>query len=281
MKDTYSFKIEVNLDHLEDTYGILYSYDVQGIEENSKNETFELECFYDDEETIKNVKIDLSNLNFKTTFTETILVEDQDWNANWRASMEPAKLTDDIWVSPLWLEPSMKEGDTWIKIEPKMAFGTGHHETTRLASEAILLTAENCKSKNLLDIGTGSGILCFIADHIGYGQSVGVEIDPDCRENIIENKELNNPTNQIDFLIGKIDALKPSVFNTIVVNMIRPRSEPLLKHCYEILKKDGKLIWTGILVVEKDSCIKNAQTIGWKIESETIEGEWWCGVLRK
>lgn len=281
MKDTYSFKVEVDFDNLEDTYGILYSYDVLGIEENLKNDIIELECFYSDEETAKNVKIDLSNLTFKTIFSETILVKDQDWNANWRASMEPAKLTEHIWVSPEWLGPELKDGDTWIKIEPKMAFGTGHHETTRLASKAILSTAANASNKNMLDIGTGSGILCFIADHAGYGQSVGVEIDPDCRENIIENCELNKPLNQLDFLIGTVDSLKPSAFDTIVINMIRPRSEPLLKLCYEILKDRGQLIWSGILVVEKESCIENAKALGWKVEKEAVEGEWWCGVLRK
>ena len=131
---------------------------------------------------------------------------DRDWNAAWRAAMQPAILAPGIWVSPSWLPPTAAPADHWIRIEPKMAFGTGHHESTRLAARALLDLRETISGGAVLDVGAGSGVLCFVADHASAAFSLGLEIDPACRENLAENRAANPPNGPVSFLIGGIDA---------------------------------------------------------------------------
>lgn len=213
---------------------------------------------------------------------EVVPVVNEDWNAQWRASMQPAIIAPGWWVSPLWLEPPRNAGDHWIKIEPKMAFGTGHHETTRLASRALIDLGAVVKGASFLDIGTGSGVLCFVAAMNGARVWLGVEIDPDCRENLAENRSLNNCTGCGAFVIGSTAALRASAFfDIIVMNMIHTESAPLLGDCRKLLAESGTLLWSGILRDEKQRAIDAAASEGFVLHGELSENEWWCGVFAR
>lgn len=207
-------------------------------------------------------------------------VPNEDWNARWRESMKPALLCPSWWVAPLWLPPPLCAGDHWIKIEPKMAFGTGHHETTRLAAGALISINNGCANESLLDIGTGSGVLCFVAAMSGVRHCVGIEIDRECRENLVENRALNDTSAQCSFMVGSIDALKGARFNVIVMNMIHTESAPLLEQCRAMVAKGGALVWSGILLDEKQRAIDAARIAGFVPEREFDENEWWCAIFR-
>jgi ribosomal protein L11 methyltransferase len=205
-------------------------------------------------------------------------VVNEDWNAKWRESMQPARLADHWWVSPVWLEPSCAPGDRWIRIEPKMAFGTGHHETTRLAAQTLIDSGTPVGNCSLLDIGTGSGVLCFVAAMLGAAVCTGVEIDPDCRENLAENLRENAPGGRCSFVIGSLESLAVShCFDIIVMNMIHTESAPLLGRCRELIAPGGTLVWSGILADEYDRAVDAARKHGFFLTRQTCENEWWCG----
>jgi ribosomal protein L11 methyltransferase len=208
--------------------------------------------------------------------------DNQDWNAKWRESMEPAQIADGVWVSPTWLEPPKEGRRAWLKIEPKMAFGTGHHETTRLAAKMLIDKSDVVVGKSVLDIGTGSGILCFVADYAGAKSCLGVEIDEDCRENLEENLRDNPPRNNgdIGFLIGTLDAVDTDrKFDAVVMNMLSTESIPLLAQICKIIKKESILIWSGILADEKNEVITAAEKFGFTLSDSQVENEWWCGAF--
>ncbi len=255
---------------------------MEGCEEEITKGGIHFKAYFGFNEEAGDVKNSINEI-FPDTVVNIGIIENQDWNAAWRESMEPVCVAEGIWVSPTWLKPAMKEGDYWIKIEPKMAFGTGHHETTRLCAQALLsLDISHLASPKLLDIGTGSGILCFVGDHAGYAASVGIEIDPDCAGNLAENIRDNSAKGTISFLVGTVESIEgESLFDTIVMNMIRTRSEPLLEKCKSLLTPNGKLVWSGILIEEKNSVVENAVENGWALLDERMENEWWCGVLGK
>jgi len=207
-------------------------------------------------------------------------VEQLDWNAKWRESMKPALLAEGWWVSPVWLPPNMETGDHWIKIEPKMAFGTGHHESTRLAAQALISGTVPVKNASILDIGTGSGVLCFTAAQCGAARCTGVEIDGDCRENLAENRELNSVATPCRFIIGGIDALSSTAaFDIIIMNMIHTESAPLLYRCRSLAAHNGHLVWSGILADEYTAAVDAARDAGFTLCSQFIENEWWCGTF--
>ena len=262
--------------------GICYSFGMEGCEEKEKEENVLLKCYFYEGGAADKAKEHIRK-TIQPAHIEISKIKDQDWNEKWRELIEPVKITENIWVSPAWLKPNLKKGEHWIQIEPKMAFGTGHHESTRLAAVALLSIDINEKeSYKLLDIGTGSGILCFVADYKGYSKSIGVEIDPDCLSSLSENWKINKTKGQVSFIIGTVDSIiKEEVFNTIVMNMLSTDSEPLLEKCRPLLLPGGNLIWSGLLLEERDYIVNSATLNGWVLVNELKENEWWCGMFKK
>jgi ribosomal protein L11 methyltransferase len=237
-------------------------------------------CYYKNLDLLENARSNLLRQIPNATFTITEIA-DQDWNAQWKATMKPALIAPGVWASPLWLPPKGGKDDFWIKIEPKMAFGSGHHATTRLAASAIQKMSPRIPSGYaLLDIGCGSGILCFIARLFGAGFTVGIDIDPDCAGNLAENLKNNPSPARGGFSVGGIDMLKAGYrFDCCVMNMIQTESQPMLDPLTPLLKPDGFLLWSGILIEEKSGIIERALTKGFSIVEETTDEEWWCGVF--
>jgi ribosomal protein L11 methyltransferase len=196
--------------------------------------------------------------------------------------MEPAMVADGVWVSPAWLEPPKEGRKAWIKIEPKMAFGTGHHETTRLAARELIARGGLVGGKKVLDIGTGSGVLCFIADYLGAKMAVGVEIDEDCRENLAENLRDNPPRSggSVEFIIGTLNSVDTGQkFDVVIMNMISTESIPLLAQIRKMIKPGALLIWSGILADECGEVIEAAKNFGFRHDGRQTENEWWCGTF--
>ena len=132
----------------------------------------------------------------------------------------------------------------------------------------------------MLDIGTGSGILCFVVMLLGAQFCFGLEIDPDCRENIAENREMNATGGAVTFVIGSTDALKSTTqFDFIMMNMIYTESAPLLPLCQLLVERNSPLIWSGILNYEKDEAVTSATNAGFILIDELVENEWWCGIF--
>jgi ribosomal protein L11 methyltransferase len=206
-------------------------------------------------------------------------VADHDWNATWREGVQPVSIAPGVWVSPSWRPPPEGEGDIWIRIEPAMAFGTGHHETTRLAARFVVrLMASPTPPRRLLDIGTGSGVLCFCARARGAHTCIGVDIDPLCRANLVDNMRDNPGIRPTGFVIGPITALAgDAAFDAVVMNMIFTESAPLLPEVRRLLRPRGELIWSGLLVEDRPQTITAAPRHDFALVEEYTEGEWWAG----
>jgi ribosomal protein L11 methyltransferase len=253
--------------------------DMTGCQESETMQGIETKCCFKDSASRDEAKAALLTIRPDLNIA-AFDVPDQDWNAKWKASMEPALIAPGIWVSPGWLAPPLSQSDHWIKIEPKMAFGTGHHATTRLAASAVQKISSKIPAGfSLLDIGTGTGVLCFIAELYGAGKTLGMDIDPVCAENLAENRR-GNPGGLCSnaFAIGTLDMLRgTSLFDCVVMNMISAESEPLLENVLNLLKQNGFLIWSGLLIEEKNTAITHAAEKRFSLSNESFEEEWWCG----
>jgi len=151
---------------------------------------------------------------FRRTFIQSL-----DWIESYKRSVTPILIGDSIIVKPPWNQSTFA-GRTEIIIEPKMAFGTGRHESTQgcLAQlEQLDLTG-----KRLLDVGCGTGILSIYAAKRGAGEVIGCDLDPIAVENSAENFVLNDVASVCSVIGGTIDAVRPDRrFDVIVVNIIK------------------------------------------------------------
>jgi ribosomal protein L11 methyltransferase len=278
----YCLICDITPQSYEKAQAVLYAMDMLGCEEQQINGHIRLKCYFSSTFALHSAEFHLMGLNpCGPIHISSVL--DQDWNEKWKKSIKPIEIFKNIWVSPSWLMPPKNQYKTWIKIEPKTAFGTGHHESTRLACKALINTIRQFNYKpNVLDIGTGTGILCFVADKIGVHKSIGIDIDPSCLSNITENKRKNPSSSSLSFIIGTIDSIKKdNFFDIIVMNMIYSEGYPLCKQISKLIRLNGTLIWSGILLEEKNQIITELNNINFILKKDFKENEWWCGVFQK
>ena len=208
----------------------------------------------------------------------------KDWLAEWKKFYSPFELAHGVWVVPAWLE-TPAEAKHEIRINPGMAFGTGTHETTRLAAQMMaknFLTSDTIgadRELSLLDVGTGTGILCFLAEKFGFSTVIGLEIDPEARRSARENIPLNKNSNiQIleeqlhEVVAGAANA--PKEYDWVVANII----DGVLTVIQDDLKKavapGGYLMLTGILDERDELFLSRFSFDGFTLVKRDVLGEW-------
>ena len=174
--------------------------------------------------------------------------ESKDWLSEWKKGFVPFKLVGKTWVVPSWLEKPA-EAEHEVKIDPGMAFGTGTHATTKMASYFIhklaLESTELIKNWTMLDVGTGTAILAVLAEKLGYGLITGVEIDLEARRKARENCVLNN-TSHVEITDMQIDEIREQ-YDVVVANIIDGVLIRLQKDLLKVTKPNGHMFLTGIL----------------------------------
>src|ERR1700712_3291975 len=140
-------------------------------------------------------KLDETLLSYQDLFTfsyETTLIPQKNWNQVWESNFEPIEIGDKIFVRATFHQPK-PQFPYEIVIDPKMAFGTGHHQTTSMMLELML--ENDFAGKKVLDMGCGTGILAIMAAKLGATDITAIDYDPVCCESTIENTQLNDISN--------------------------------------------------------------------------------------
>lgn len=157
----------------------------------------------------------LKSDEFKITYTFNE-IEQTNWNAEWERNFNPIVVDETVTVrAPFHAIPSTKFD---IIIEPKMSFGTGHHETTHMMIQHII--KNDFKGKSVLDMGCGTGVLAILAEKCGATELDAIDIDNWCYINSLENVERNNCSN-ISVYEGDVTLLKDKTYDRIIANINR------------------------------------------------------------
>ncbi len=233
---------------------------------------------YIKEESSSNV--DLSNLSFEDfTFTYDIQkIPLTNWNAEWEKNFEPVSVDDLLYIRAPFHEPN-KNVKHEIVIMPKMSFGTGHHQTTRLVCKAMFET--DFKNKRVLDMGCGTGILAILAEFLGAKDILAIDIDEWSVENSIENCETNNCKN-IVVKKGDLDSLEPEKsFDIIIANINKNILKAQLPVYSKKLISGGKLFLSGFFTTDVDELKEVCEKLDLKFISFKKENEWAMMFLEK
>jgi ribosomal protein L11 methyltransferase len=207
----------------------------------------------------------------------------EDWDRSWRDRQTPVPVTDSLTVIPPWIEAPPGARHV-IRLEAKMAFGTGSHESTRIA--ALLLEKADLKGASVLDIGTGTGILALYAAQLGAAEVVALDIDPVVGPCLDENLVLNPPPAGCRFrtLIGGIEALSPRTrFGVVICNMIRTELWPFREELRARLAAQGPrspagpglFVVSGQRLEDKPHFLKWKESSPFRIVQETEMDGWW------
>lgn len=205
-------------------------------------------------------------------------IQEKNWNEAWEKDHEPVIIRD-ICMIRAEFHKVTKRYPIDIIINPKMSFGTGHHETTRMMIEILLdLYIEN---GSVLDVGCGTGILSIISEKRGAEKITALDTDSNAAENALENLNLNKCSN-IDVMKGDILTLdKRLTFDIILVNISRNIIIGDFPYYVEHMKKEGKLILSGFLAEDNQKIIQKAETHALKLTNKITENNWSALVFEK
>ena len=206
--------------------------------------------------------------------------EEEDYQNSWKKYFYTQKISERFVVKPTWREYEPQEDELVIEIDPGRAFGTGTHPTTSLC---IKLMEENIKEENtVIDVGTGSGILMVAAEKLGAGKIVGTDIDPMAVEVAEENLLLN----KVDMEKAKayagdlVTVVQDEKFDVVVANILADVLLILLKDISRVVKKDGLVIFSGIIEDKLEEMKRAVEEVGLEILEVKADKEWRAMLMR-
>jgi ribosomal protein L11 methyltransferase len=198
------------------------------------------------------------------------LIPEQDWNESWKKGFVPIDVGERFTILPPWEEK--KEGRVNLVIDPAMAFGTGHHETTRSCLVLMEKYAEQGRKESFLDVGTGTGILAIAAHKLGFQRVIGVDTDPLAEDAALINIELNHAEG-IEIRGGGIENLNET-FGFIAANLISGVLVQLAPDLASHLKPGGLAILSGILAGQDNEVAEAMAGAGLKLVERYPDGKW-------
>jgi ribosomal protein L11 methyltransferase len=216
------------------------------------------------------LKIFLASLPELTIVAEQI-IHQKNWNEEWEKSIQP-QLIGPFYVYPSWNKQLIPTESIPLMIDPKMAFGTGTHETTRLLLSWLPSAVK--KMDTVLDAGTGTGILGIAASKLGASSIEGFDIDPWSIENVAENIEKNEVDN-FKAHFGSMEQIKSAQkFDVILANINTVALRELVPVFKKYLKQDGSLLISGLLSIDIDLFTEQVIRDEFTICKQHELGEW-------
>jgi ribosomal protein L11 methyltransferase len=252
----------------------VFTLGADGLEETNEC----IKIYFPDEQWNSKVEKSLSRLitklnpEFTSSLIQTRHIPNQDWTESWKENFKLFHLTDNIIIKPDWIEYQAQQDEIVVTICPKMAFGTGHHETTQLVM--LMLQKYLGEGQRLLDAGTGSGILAILAAQLGVAEITAFDNDPVAIENARENFSLNNIKIEQNIFCGTLNNVEISEYDIIVANIDRNVLLELPEKLIAYIKPGGTLILSGLLSRDEDKILTAYEEFNWQVIEKDQKGAW-------
>ena len=218
-------------------------------------------------ELIKTIEEHLGELNYTITELETV-----NWNAEWEAQFSPVEINTDILIkAPFHAIENEQNFRYVIEIEPKMSFGTGHHETTCLTLQTMLDL--DFTGKTVADCGCGTGVLAIAALKMGAQSAYAFDYDPLCYENTLENKIRNNVEN-LTIEQGDLSLLERKTFDIVLANINRNILAHNMHYLAKSLKPNGILVLSGFYEHDIDFLLEKTAQFSLTYQSHKTQNKW-------
>ena len=262
------YKFSFTSDHLELLLGLLSQFNFEAYAEGPGTLEAWLPKDADQELIASEIREELS-LFF--TSLEVEFIEDQNWNETWEAQFDPVRVGDFCLVRAAFHESDPNVGYEII-IDPKQAFGTGHHETTYMMIEEM--AAVDFKGKTVLDLGCGTGILSILALKLGAENVTAIDIEEPSVENAKENLALNGVKAEV--ILGSVDTVRGRHFDIVLANINRNAIMMLMPELVLNIAENGTVLFSGFLESNVQEVTDLSEEHGLGPISRRQKGEWLC-----
>ncbi len=215
------------------------------------------------------IRITMADLEI--TRYDAKLIPDQNWNALWESNFEPIVVDNKLTIrAPFHTKLPVTEME--IVMEPKMAFGTGHHETTYLCTQYLLNT--DVRGFEMLDMGCGTGVLAIVATMRGAAHADAIDIDNWSYQSTLENAERNGVADKITAMCGDASLIPQGKYDLVVANINRNILLQDMPHYSAALKPNGKLVVSGIYTTDIPTVTECAEQNGFKFLHQMERNGW-------
>jgi ribosomal protein L11 methyltransferase len=205
--------------------------------------------------------------------------EPRNWNEEWEKTIEPMQVGR-FWVHPSWTTETCPEGLIPLMIDPKQAFGTGYHETTRLILRMLPDVVE--EGDTIVDVGTGTGILAIAALKLGGSHAFGFDIDEWSYDNAVETMWLNGVQDKMQVKIGSFETVPEwSTYSIVLANVIRDMLLTYAKDVVALIKPGGTLVLSGLMLPDEAPIRNHPVYAALTFVEATYENEWCALRFRK
>jgi ribosomal protein L11 methyltransferase len=279
MKSYREFIITTEPFNAEILSSILWELNIDGINE----EVNCLKVFAQDESvTIQSIKykfklLQENNLLRSFSVQENFIVE-KNWNEEWEKSREVVKVSDRIIIKPSFKEYQAKPGEIVLTLDPKMSFGTGDHQTTKIC--LLFLEKYMKQGIKILDAGSGTAILGIAAAKLGAEKVIAFDIDEWCYENGSDNTILNDVSDTVEIRKCELKDIDEKDFDLIIANIQKNILLELADDLKSRIKQNGILILSGLLEMDRDIINEKFSSVGFD-EIDYLKMDDWIGIAFK
>ena len=231
-----------------------------------------------DAQALKVVLGGMEGMGFEVGFTANLMPA-VNWNAVWESQFTPI-VVDGLCTIKASFHEGLKKTRYNITIDPKMAFGTGHHQTTYMMCRALLQNEDAVRDKVVLDMGCGTAILAILAAKMKAAHVYGIDIDAVAAISAYDNARLNRVGKKIETYCGDASLLQRNTYDTILANINRNillQDMPTYAKC---LRRDGRLFVSGFYVEDMPMLIGMAEASGLEYVSHDSIDNWCCITFR-
>lgn len=208
---------------------------------------------------------------------ESKIIPQQNWNALWEADFQPVEVEGRMTILAPFHDKTKAKGII-VEIQPQMSFGTGHHQTTWMMSKALLDLAK--VPKNVLDMGTGTGVLAILAEKLGAENILAIDIEDWSVENTIGNAARNG-ANGIIALHGDIDLIEGKTFDLILANINKNILKRHLNQYSNSLLSGGMLMLSGFFETDVNELVEAAKNENLALQKVLNKETWAALILTK
>ncbi|MDV2883928.1 50S ribosomal protein L11 methyltransferase [Alkalihalophilus pseudofirmus] len=232
-------------------------------------------------ETIDEVKASINGL---TTYeidlgrnsVQLAEVNEEDWATAWKKYYKPVKISKSITITPTWEDYTPTEDEMIIELDPGMAFGTGTHPTTVLCIQALESVMQG--GEEVIDVGTGSGVLSIAAAKLGAKRVIGLDLDQVAVDSAALNVELNQVHDTVTVRQGNLLEQIDGSYDLVVANILAEVIVQFVQDAAAILKPGGAFITSGIIKRKKQEVKDSLVSAGFTID-EVIEMDDWVAII--
>ena len=277
MKSYREFIITTEPFNSEILSSILWELNIDGINE----EVNCLKVFAQDESvTTDAIESELNLLKENKLLREFSVQEnfivEKNWNEEWEKSREVVYVTEKIVIKPTFKDYEPKSGEIVLTLDPKMSFGTGDHQTTKICLKFIEKYIK--PGMKVLDAGSGTAILGIAAAKLDAGKVIAFDIDDWCYENGIENTQLNNVFDKVEIKKCELKDIEENNFNLIIANIQKNILLEFTKGFKSRINSGGILLLSGLLEMDKDAIVSKYSEVGF-IEIDYLKMDDWIGIV--